>query len=265
MRLGIKARYVDAEPLTKLGTDLMEIYVAEKDLWDHKDEMVKTFNRISHDHGVELVVHNQAYFIDSSNYVLLDLASKDEGVRKRSISIVNKTLKFADKIHASYVIVHPGGINPNKIDSEILLTTLTISLKELGDKRILVENMPWFYIMRNQEIWKSNICKDSEDFFRFSDFVGGMTLDICHAFLTTEQGGNHHIKEMKNELRDQIKHVHVSDAKPPHHEGLQIGDGLVDFTLLSDFRVGIVPEIMGGHKNNGEGFLEAIKRLRHYE
>jgi sugar phosphate isomerase/epimerase len=265
MRLGIKARYVDAEPLAKLGTDLMEIYVAERDLWDHQDEMERTFNRISHDQGIELVVHSQAYFIDSGNYHLLDLASHDEGIRKKSKSIVNKTLNFASMINASYVIVHPGGINPNKIDGEILLTTLTKSLKEIGDERILVENMPWFYIMRNQEIWRSNICKRADDFFRFLDFVGGLTLDICHAYLTTKEGGNHYIERMKNDLRDQIKHVHVSDAKPPHHEGLQIGEGLVDFTLLGDFNVGIVPEIMGGHENNGEGFLEAIKRLRHYE
>jgi N-acetylneuraminate synthase len=265
MRLGIKARYMDAEPLAKLGTDLMEVFVAENDLWDHKNEMEKTFNRISHDHGIELVVHNQAYFIDSGNYRLLDLASQDEGLRRKAISIVKKTLGFASKIHASYVIVHPGGIYPNKIDRETLLTTLTKSLKEIRDERILVENMPWFYIMRNQEIWESNICKESEDFFRFSDFVGGMTLDVCHAFLTTEEGGNYHIQKMKNDLNKKIKHVHVSDAKPPHHEGMQIGEGLVDFTLISDFPVGIVPEIIGGHKNNGEGFLEAIKRLRQYE
>jgi N-acetylneuraminate synthase len=265
MRLGIKARYMDAQPLVKLGTDLMEVFVAENDLWDHQNEMESTFNRISHDHGIELVIHNQAYFIDSGNYHLLDLASQDEGIRKKSISIVKKTLKLADKIQASYVIVHPGGIYPNQIESQILLYNLTKSLKEIGDGRILVENMPWFYIMRNQEIWKSNICKDSEDFFRFSDFIGGMTLDICHAFLTTEEGGNHYIQRMKGDLKDQIKHVHVSDAKPPHHEGMQIGEGLVDFTLLSDFKVGIVPEIIGGHKNNGEGFLEALKRLRRFE
>jgi N-acetylneuraminate synthase len=265
MRLGIKARYMDAEPLAKFGTDLMEVFVAENDLWDHQNEMEKTFNRISHDHDIELVVHNQAYFIDSENYHLLDLASHDDGVRRKSISIVKKTLKFADKIQASYVIVHPGGIYPNRIESETLLTNLTKSLKEIGAERILVENMPWFYIMRNQEIWKSNICIDSEDFFRFSDFVGGMTLDICHAFLTTKEGGNHHIQKMKNDLKDQIKHMHVSDAKTPHHEGIQIGEGLLDFSLLTDFKVGIVPEIKGGHKNNGEGFLEALKRLRQYE
>ena len=265
MRLGIKARYMDAEPLVKLGTDLMEVFVAENDLWDHQNEMEKTFKSISHNHGIELVVHNQAYFIDSRNYHLLDLASQDEVLRKKSISIVKKTLNLADKIKASYVIVHPGGIYPNRMQSEILLTNLTKSLKEIDNEWILVENMPWFYIMRNQEIWKSNICIDSEDFFRFSDFVGGMTLDICHAFLTTEEGGNHYIQKMKNDLKEQIKHVHVSDAKPPHHEGMQIGEGLVDFTLLSDFKVGIVPEIIGGHKNNGEGFLEAIKRLRRFE
>jgi N-acetylneuraminate synthase len=212
-----------------------------------------------------MLVHNQAYFIHSGKYLLVDLASQDDEVRRKSISIVNKTLKFADKIKASYVIVHPGGIHPNQVESEILIRNLTESLKELRDERILVENMPWFYIMRNGKIWRSNICKKAEDFFEFSDIVGGVTLDICHAFLTSEEGGNHFINKMKNDLKDQIKHVHVSDAKPPHEEGLQVGEGLVDFTLISDIKVGIVPEIIGGHKNNGEGFLEALKRLQQFQ
>ncbi len=265
MRFGIKARWVDADALVNSGCDLMEVYIDEEDLFKHQEKMEETFNRISKDHGIELVVHNQAYFIDSGKYHLLDLASQNKKLQKKSISIVMRTLKFADKINASYIIVHPGGIHPYKMQSETLLANLIKSLKEIDDKRILVENMPWFYIMRNQEIWNSNICIGSEDFFGFSDFVGGMTLDICHSFLTTKAGGNHFIKRMKNDLKGLIEHVHVSDAKPPYHEGLQIGNGFVDFNLLSEFRVGIVPEIIGGHKNNGEGFMEAIKRLRRYE
>ncbi len=62
-----------------------------------------------------------------------------------------------------------------------------------------------------------------------------------------------------------IKHVHASDAKPPHHEGLQIGTGFVDFKMLRDLNVGIIPEIIDGHKNEGEGFRIAIERLKKYE
>ena len=122
--------------------------------------------------------------------------------------------------------------------------------------------MPWFYIMRSGEIWRSNICIQPEDFFEFSELVGGATLDICHAFLATKEGDNAHVHSMKKNMCKMIKHIHVSDAYPPHHEGLQIGEGLVSFEVLKDFQVGIIPEIIDGHKNKGEGFGIALERLK---
>lgn len=264
MRFGVKARWNDADAMAKLGVDLMEVFIHEKDLDQHKEEMVNTFSRISDEHKMELVVHNQEYWTDGKNYHLVDLASQDESLRQSAVKIVKKTLLFASKIDASYVIVHPGGISPNKIEKDKLLFTLTKSLKEIRDERLIVENMPWFYIMRNSEIWMSNICVEADDFLRFSDLVGGVTLDICHAYLSTQEGGNEHIWKMKNSLKKMIKHVHASDAKPPHDEGLQIGTGFIDFNILRDFKVGIVPEIIDGHKNEGEGFGIAIENLRRY-
>lgn len=265
MRLGVKAWWKDADIMVKFGTNLMEVHIEPMDLNQHLQEMVQIFSRISDDYGIELVVHTQEYWTDGENYHLVDLASQDELLRKSAVKIVKRTLSFASEVNAYHVIVHPGGIAPNRIEGEKLLSKLTKSLKEINDNRLIVENMPWFYIMRNREIWRSHICIDAEDFFRFSDLVGGVTLDICHAYLSNEEGNHEHIQKMKNDLKKMIKHVHASDAKPPHHEGLQIGAGLIDFGVLKDFKVGIVPEIIDGHKNEGEGFKIAIERLRNYE
>lgn len=265
MRIGIKARWNDAESMAKLGTDLLEVFTHERDLELYQEEMLSTFSKISDEFGMELVVHSQAYWTDGKNYHLVDLASQDESLRQKAVNIVKKTLDFAKKIGATYVIVHPGGISPDIIEKETLLSIITKSFKEIDDERLIVENMPWFYIMRNGEIWRSNICIDPEDFFYFSELVGGMTLDICHAYLSTQEGKNEYVQNMINKLGKMIKHVHASDAKPPHHEGLQIGTGLVDFKMLRDFKVGIIPEIIDGHKNEGEGFRIAIERLKKYE
>lgn len=262
MRFGVKARWKDAQAMAELGTDLMEVFIHERDLDDHQKEMVRTFSRISDEHGIDLVVHNQEYWTDGENYRLVDLASQDESHRHSAVKIVKRTLDFASKINASYVIVHPGGISPNRIEKEELLSILTKSLKEIRDDRVIMENMPWFYIMRGGEIWRSNICVDAEDFLGISDLIEGMTMDICHSYLSTQEGSNEYIQNMKKKLGKMIMHVHASDAKPPHHEGLQIGTGLVDFKVLSDFKAGIVPEIINGHKNEGEGFGIAIERLR---
>lgn len=87
-------------------------------------------------------------------------------------------------------------------------------------------------------------------------------MDICHAYLATREGDNIHVQTMIKTLGKDIKHVHVSDAKPPHQEGLQIGDGLVDFGVLKDIQVGIIPEIIRGHNNEGEGFGRALTKLK---
>ncbi len=62
-------------------------------------------------------------------------------------------------------------------------------------------------------------------------------------------------------------HLHIADAKGTDREGLQIGDGEIDFVTmaegLSQFapKASFIPEIWQGHKNNGEGFWVALEKL----
>lgn len=262
MKLGIKAHWKDAEIMAKFGTRLMEIHLEPRDLGRHMDRMVTIFSTISEEHGMEMVIHNPEYWFDGKEYHLVDLASPDDAQRANAVKLVNKALALADGIGATYLVVHPGGVFPDRIDGKKLLARLKKSLGQIDDVRLLLENMPWFYIMRNQEIWRSNLCIEASDFLEVSDLTGGVTLDICHAFLSTEEGGNHHIEQIRKVLGTQIKHVHASDARPPHHEGLQLGDGLVDFSVLEDISAGVIPEIINGHRNEGEGFGIALGRLK---
>jgi N-acetylneuraminate synthase len=262
MKLGVKAHWKDADVMARFGIELMEIHLEPRDLDEHMDKIVGIFSAISDNHGMELIVHNQEYWFDGNDYHLVDLASQDESQRQKAIEYTKKALDLAGRIGAMYLVMHPGGIFPKKVEREKPLAILRNSLKEINDERMLLENMPWFYIMRSREIWHSNICIEPADFFEFSDLVGGFTLDICHAFLATKVGNNEDVVSMKNNLGKIIKHVHASDARPPHHEGLQIGEGLVNFEVLKDFQVGIIPEIIDGHKNQGEGFGIALERLK---
>ena len=64
-------------------------------------------------------------------------------------------------------------------------------------------------------------------------------------------------------------HLHISDAAGAGGEGLQIGDGEIDFLSLFELinkykntiKYGFVPEIWQGHQNNGAGFFEALSRM----
>jgi N-acetylneuraminate synthase len=59
----------------------------------------------------------------------------------------------------------------------------------------------------------------------------------------------------------------MGDAQGVNGEGLQIGEGDIDFKRLCKILIensseaGFIPEIWQGHKNNGEGFWIALDRL----
>lgn len=62
-----------------------------------------------------------------------------------------------------------------------------------------------------------------------------------------------------------IRHLHLADAAGLDGEGLQIGEGTIDwvhfFKVLGEYNGTMIPEIWRGHQQEGEGFLVAIQRL----
>ena len=62
-------------------------------------------------------------------------------------------------------------------------------------------------------------------------------------------------------------HLHLVDAAGLDGEGLQVGEGEIDFVALGQDlhqvapQASFIPEIWQGHKNGGEGFWVALERL----
>ncbi len=71
--------------------------------------------------------------------------------------------------------------------------------------------------------------------------------------------------EQVDVLLPYIGHLHLSDGAGLDGEGLQIGEGTIDwvhfFRVLGDYHGTMIPEIWRGHQRQGEGFLIAIQRL----
>ena len=91
-------------------------------------------------------------------------------------------------------------------------------------------------------------------------------LDISHSQLACN-----HFKwsftEFLREVGPYTTHLHVADASGVDGEGLQVGEGSIDFVALCDSlnkmcpTASFIPEIWQGHKNGGEGFWVAFDRL----
>ncbi len=253
----------DIDRLCIPDADFTELLLFDGDLEGFRKEDVR---RLASSSGSSLrFVHAQEMISHDRRRWLLDLASEDEGFRRECVEVVGKTRELADALGGLPAVIHPGGIRSGRADRRVLLGNLRDSLKELGPDKLLLENMPWFYWHEKEERMVANICVSIKDMERFIGLVEGFTLDVCHGYLSKPEGDPGYVSRFLAALGGRTRHVHVSDARAPDSEGLQIGDGSVDFSVLRGLRVPVLAEIWNGHENGGLGFKTAIERLRSLE
>ena len=90
-------------------------------------------------------------------------------------------------------------------------------------------------------------------------------LDTSHSFLAA----NYHKFDFYRFIEEVIpftNHLHIVDAKGHNDEGLNIGDGLINFSKIFELtrsreNISFIPEIWQGHRNDGLGFKLALNRL----
>ena len=93
-----------------------------------------------------------------------------------------------------------------------------------------------------------------------------MCFDISHTRLTCNHFGTD-FYEFAEKIAPFSAHLHLGDAKGLNGEGLQVGEGEIDFVRLGAIlqkgcpTATFIPEIWQGHKNGGEGFWIALERL----
>lgn len=210
-------------------------------------------------------VHVQEFVTHGSDQWMVDLSSQDDIVRKASVDVVRSTRALAAALGRLPVVVHPGGIRTEQVDRNRLMRNLERSLSELGPSKLLLENMPWHYWYKDNERMVSNICSSIEDMARFKDMVEGFTLDICHGYLSKPEGDRDYCRRFLESFGPLTRHIHASDARAPDSEGLQIGEGEVDFSILQGKRPPVLVEVWDGHADGGQGFRTGIERLREME
>lgn len=268
-RWGVVARLSDIDSLLPCQSDFIEIHYSDKDI----DQAINTNQHYDRD----LVIHAPEYDQD----FLLDLSSLDEVSRQKSVTFFKKTLNYSQKVKSLFknkdqktkVVVHPGGMNLegplfDKIDQ--LNSNLLRSLKEIETDgfELLVENMPpypWYF----GGTWHHASFMDADEIANFSQKTGyGVVLDISHAALYCNYAKKSLVDYIKTVL-PYVRYLHISDAAGLNGEGLQIGDGTVDFKTVLDIitktDLWLLPEIWQGHKFGGEGFCIAINILKNID
>lgn len=255
-------RFSDVEQFLAWDPPALEFHLSDKDL--EEPVPARAFRQ-------ELIVHAPEYRHRS----LVDFATPDPEARRRSVESLKRTVGKVHELASHFrgtpkLVVHPGGysLSPYRNPSELLhLLGDSLAQVDASGLELLLENLPprpWFFGGE----WVQNIFLGAEEIKAFLDAHGlKMCLDTSHAQLACNAAETS-LVEFCRVLRPYVRHLHLSDAEGLGEEGLQIGEGDVDWKavleIFRDYDGTITPEIWQGHLEGGKGFLLALERLAPY-
>ena len=271
LKWGIPVRYHDFKEYQKLANpDLFEFHLSYSDMELNISDFINTESKSG------FVVHAPELFKGSN---LMDLASPDKEYRYKSIEETQKVIeitkelnKFFPKQERPLIVANIGGFSMDKpIDVKFkddYYGRFSESLSKLSTDgvELIPQTMapfPWHFGGQRYQ----NLFVLPEEIVEKCVLMNlRICLDVSHSMLTCN-----HFKIDFYEFIDKVApftaHIHMGDAQGVNGEGLQIGEGDIDFNKLCKIltekapKATFIPEIWQGHKNNGEGFWVALDRL----
>jgi sialic acid synthase SpsE/sugar phosphate isomerase/epimerase len=268
---GVPVRYHDTERFLDIcEPDIIEFHLSYSDM----ERDPATYLSGTYDLG--FVVHAPELFAGSK---LMDLATPDEALRRYSleqtqavIDITRGLKKFFPKTKRPPIVANIGGFTMDEpLPPEEKAERYRIfaqSLKELDMDGVeltpqTMAPFPWhFGGQRHQNIFI--FPEESAAFCAKHDLR--MCVDISHTKLAANHFGFDFAQGLA-QLGPHTAHLHFGDAKGLDGEGLQVGEGEIDFDEIGRVlrkhapTASFIPEIWQGHKNMGEGFWIALERL----
>lgn len=257
---GFTVRFKDYEELLPYAPRMLEFHFTDQDL----DE-----DYPGGDLPLQLVVHAPEFWERS----LVDLCSQDEKHRRASLDLMQKSIDKTRRMAPHFVgtpkvIVHPGAMSLDHPieDHRALYDNLRRSVSELdfAGVEMLLENLPphpWYFGGQ----WLTNAFMDAHEIRNFIEPLGlKMCYDTSHHKLYCNWAHVDFYEQVKV-LLPFIHHLHLSDGAGLDGEGLQIGEGTIDwvqfFRTIGGYQGTMIPEIWRGHQRQGEGYLIAMSRL----
>lgn len=268
---GIPVRFHDFIKLTKdIDPDLVEFHLSYKDLdVDFKKHIPS--NQI-----MDFVIHSPELF---SGDHTLDLCEMDEKYRSKSIKelqrVINLTRdlnKLFPKTKTPKIVVNVGGFSENDFlsseEKSQCYAQLNDSLNKLDSEgvELIPQTMPPFPWHFGGQRYH-NLFVSANEIVEFCQLQNmRICLDISHSKLACVHNKESFFEFIKKTAKYSA-HLHIADSENTGGEGLQIGEGEIDFYSLGEIlknecpNVSFIPEIWQGHENNGEGFWTAFEKL----
>lgn len=271
---GIPVRFHDFSSYNqKIKPDIYEFHLSYSDM----DLEISDFLKGNYEAG--LVVHAPELFSDGR---LMDLATPNEEYRKysieqtqRVINITRELKKYFPKLKRPMIVANIGGFTMDEelprreINSYYKRFALSLDALDLDGVELIPQTMapfPWHFGGQRYQ----NLFVQAEECIEWCDKLNlRMCFDVSHSSLMCNHF-NIDFYDFCQKISPITGHLHLGDAIGVNGEGLQIGEGTIDFKKLFNIldkncpNASFIPEIWQGHKNGGEGFWVALERLQKF-
>lgn len=268
---GVPVRYHDyASFAERISPDFYEFHLS------YSDMDLKLEDYLQRQYDCDFVVHAPELFAESR---LMDLATPDENERQKSIFETQRVIDITRELKAYFpktkrpmIVANIGGFT---MDAPLPADEISgyyerfaKSLNELDREgvELIPQTMapfPWHF---GGQRYQNLFVKIEEILHYCKQLDLRMCFDISHSALTCNHLGLD-FYDFAEKIAPISAHLHLGDAEGLNGEGLQIGDGNLDFDRLGEIlgkgcpTTPFIPEIWQGHKGQGEGFWIALERL----
>ena len=274
MRWGVPVRYHDFEDyIEQSNLDLVEFHLS------YSDMELNISDYLTGNYNCGFVVHAPELFKDS---LLMDLASDDEVTLSSSIQETQRVINLTRDLKSYFpsekcplIVANIGGFSMDQPFSEkkkaIAYERFAESLNklDLNGVELIPQTMapfPWhFGGQRHQNLF---VLHDE-----IAEWGSKLNLRFCFDVSHSKLACNHFkidFDSFVQTVAPMTAHLHLGDAKGVNGEGLQIGEGAIDFKSLGKAisklcpSASFIPEIWQGHKDGGRGFWLAMEKLEEY-
>ena len=271
LKWGIPVRYHDFLKFYNLtNPDLFEFHLSYSDM----DLKISDFLKNKYQCG--FVVHAPELFKGSH---LMDLTSADEDYLNFSLSETQRVIEITKELNDFFpnqknpkIVANIGGFsmdqpfNEKQKEEHYNRFIENLSKLNLNGVEIIPQTMapfPWHFGGQRFQ----NLFVHVDEIVKYcKEYNLKMCFDVSHSMLTSNYYG-YDFYEFAEKIAPFSSHIHMGDASGVNGEGLQIGEGEIDFNrlckILKDKSTNstFIPEIWQGHKNDGAGFFIALEKL----
>jgi len=242
-----------------LGCNTLQIFTKNANTWKERevsDPELKRFHQAKHETGIQIIASHTSY--------LINLASEEPEIRKKSIQALKAEMIRSCQLELSYVVIHPGAHKGAGVNQG--LNRIAESLNTIFDQ--LTTNIPLLLLETTAGQGSSlgscfgHLSTIMEKVTRSEKL--GICMDTSHIFaagydIRTDESYNHTMKAFNSTIGFQHLHLfHLNDSKKDIGSGIDrhehIGGGFIGTgafrRIMNDSKFKNVPKIIETPKEN---------------